>query len=172
MCWLQALAYALLSSALVLVSHVLLMHVSKPFASILENPSWSIASSLPPLLPANAAHPSRTRIVVHPFPVAVSYKAVHDLIPAVFATGPRADVILHIGVSEFRDHYSLERTARRDGYIRLDTTGELAKGVEPAYWGDCPAELQTHIRMEDVLKRWQSVVPVSCRIPPCGMQIQ
>lgn len=141
------------------------MLVLKPFASILENPSWSIASSLPPLLPANAAHPSRIRIVVHPSPVPVSYKAVHDLIPAIFTAGSRADVVLHIGVADSSNHYSLERIGRRDGYVRLDTTGKLAKGAAPAYWHDCPAELQSSVRMDDIMKRWQGVVPVSWRVP-------
>jgi pyroglutamyl-peptidase len=139
------------------------------------NPSWEIAVSLPPLLPpSRTSNIPRIRILVHPFPIRVSYTAVRDVVPKLWASVPRVDIIVHVGMAASRNYYSVERRGHRDGYAKRDVDGVFLSDErdgggkdddselnEKWIWEDCPEELVTDVDVEDVLKRWRMALPVS-----------
>ncbi|KAK5007739.1 hypothetical protein LTR60_005637, partial [Cryomyces antarcticus] len=119
------------------------------------NPSFLIADSLPPLLHPNPGHPTPIRILVHPTPVRVAYSAVRELVPKLYPTDSKIDLVLHIGMAGGRDHYSMERVGHRDGYDKnRDVDGRtLAADDGAQYWPECPATLATSVACEDVWRR-------------------
>ncbi|KAL2154417.1 hypothetical protein VTH82DRAFT_3093 [Thermothelomyces myriococcoides] len=122
------------------------------------NPSWEIVRSLPSYLPPlRAKVPSSTssspfsssshaptpptlppvRLLVHPEPIHVSYKAVRELVPRLWGgsseegegegspVGEGIDVAIHVGMAGPRPFYNIERRGHREGYKMRDVDGEL-----------------------------------------------
>lgn len=113
------------------------------------------------MLPATPVHPSRIRIVVPPEPVTVAYDAVDELVPELYSGVARYDAVVHIGVAPNHTHYALETTAHRDGYVTRDVNGQLPRAsVQAPFRDECPAELQTPARIQDIWPRWSGVLPV------------
>ena len=127
------------------------------------NPSWAVAKSLPPALTANAAHPSRIRIIVHPSPVPNVYKDVLNLTPHLFDNHFSVHLVLHLSAAlDSRDYYSLERCAIKPAYTEPDDTGErVMPSRQPEYWMRQPDTLRSSSAFNDALTRWRSDVPVS-----------
>jgi len=121
-----------------------------------KNASWEIVSTLPPLLPANEAHPTRTRIVVHPTPVKVAYHTVKDLVPKLLGSNIY-DIVLHMGVAQPRSWYALERLGRRSNFDRSpDVDGNKFSAEEAKeLFGDSPDILRSTFDCEDVWRRWR-----------------
>ena len=127
------------------------------------NPSWAIAKSLPPALTANAAHPSRIRIIVHPEPVPNVYESVLNLTPQLFDNHTSVHLVLHLSAAlDDREYYSLERGAIKPAYTEPDDTGErVMPSRQPEYWTRLPDTLKSSSAFNDALIRWRSDVPVS-----------
>jgi len=154
------------------------------------NPAWEIAHSLPPFLPQSATTTTlgraspKVRILVHPEPIKVAYKAVRELVPQLWENGgeggeKKIDYLIHIGMATGRKWYSIERKGHRDGYDMKDVDGEVcedggrekveeeAKDVEENansrtakwLWEGLPAEIETSIDVDDVWKRWRISLP-------------
>ncbi|PHH82681.1 hypothetical protein CDD83_3195 [Cordyceps sp. RAO-2017] len=137
------------------------------------NPAWEIAKGLPSELPPSAAVRGKeaggatttppVRILVHPEPVRVSYKAVRALVPDFWETyqGCEVDVVVHIGMAGPRPFYHIERRAHRTGYGSLDVDGETLEDEDEArrgpgwIWHGLPDEIETDLDLDDVLDRWQ-----------------
>ena len=156
-----------------------LIVLQQPFLTFEANPSYLIASSLPPIL--ERARLPLIRIHVHPEPVKVAYKYVRETIPKVLfpetlseanqstdgglekvSTKPQYDAILHIGVAGGRDYYTLETLAHRDYYTKKDVDGETMEG--DTLWREdyeAPAVLHTSYDTEDVWRRWKGGLTVS-----------
>ncbi|KAI9720580.1 MAG: hypothetical protein M1812_002760 [Candelaria pacifica] len=136
------------------------------------NPSYSIASSLPTYLSRLPSTPNAPRInlVIHHPPVRVSYTFVRALIPSLYASHPKIDFVLHIGMAAGRSFYTMETRAHRDGYTLRDVDGkEDEEGSEieddgkkkEGVWEreGCPAILETGFESEDVWRRWKNELP-------------
>lgn len=131
------------------------------FNGFATNPAWLVAKSLPPVLQANAAHPSRIRITVHPEPLAVEYEACEVMLEKALESGQIYHLVLHMGVAKGLEGYKIERLANSSGYTERDALGKLpSKSTQPAYWGD-QIKMTTSAHMPDVVTRWKSEVPVS-----------
>ncbi|KAI9666570.1 MAG: hypothetical protein M1821_004506 [Bathelium mastoideum] len=147
------------------------------FRGMAVNPSWLIANSLPPYLPSTPSCPTRIKILIPPAPIRVSYQTVVDLVPNLYpalpppsAINPVAtdatehghklpfDLVVHMGISSRRPHYSMETQAHRDGYDQYeDVTGStLPAAFGKTHWPDCPEVLRTSFDTADVLRRWQA----------------
>ncbi|KAF5020640.1 hypothetical protein F66182_7347 [Fusarium sp. NRRL 66182] len=134
------------------------------------NPSWEIASRLPSYLPPlrakdpNSRHATavlpKVRILVHPEPIRVNYRAVRELVPT-FYERERIDVVIHIGMAGPRPFYSIERRGHRDGYKHPDVDGEKLDEEEERKpgsdwpWRGLPEEMETELALDDVLTLWQ-----------------
>ncbi|TVY27915.1 Pyroglutamyl-peptidase [Lachnellula hyalina] len=138
------------------------------------NPSWEIAKSLPPFLPA--AKPASTqlstlaelppvRILVYPEPVRVSYKVVRELVPTLWQ-GRKIDYAIHIGMASGRKFYSVERRGHRTGYMMRDVDNEFLGDAERRkeeqekwIWHGLPEELLSSVDVDDVWRRWRTALP-------------
>ncbi|KAK4205250.1 putative peptidase [Triangularia verruculosa] len=160
------------------------------------NPSWEIAKSLPEYLPPNPPTPfpgiaghvppitttgippdstpsiplPKVKLLVHPTPIHVGYRAVRDLIPSLWHLDspdhPRIDLAIHIGMAGPRGHYSIERRAHKTGYTMGDVDNNLLSDLDASLpagtahpWEDLPEELLSGLDMEDVLERWRKFCP-------------
>jgi hypothetical protein len=132
---------------------------------ISPNPSWRVAKRLPVALPANAAHPTRIRINVHPEPIHTSYAAVLATTPKLFDTSNPIHLVLHLGTAmDDRKHYSLEHNANRTGYATTDEDGKnVQPDAEPDYWKECDGQMSSSAGLLDVLKRWETGVEIPVR---------
>ncbi|KAJ9624436.1 hypothetical protein H2203_005171 [Taxawa tesnikishii (nom. ined.)] len=120
------------------------------------NPSSYITLNLPSRLAKDPSSSTAVRVLIHPYPIRVSYEEVRDLIPNI-CSGYDADIILHIGMAAGRDYYAIERLAHRDGYTVLkDVDGKVLSSSDGAeYWPDCPPELETSLPFDDIWRRWK-----------------
>ncbi|RDA92628.1 hypothetical protein CP533_1445 [Ophiocordyceps camponoti-saundersi (nom. inval.)] len=138
------------------------------------NPSWEIAKRLPSELPRTENGGPRVRIIVYPEPIRVSYRTVRKLVPTLWDDAfddddendkkegveegskrrRHIDAAIHIGMAGPRAIYQLERRAHRDGYPTPDVDGALPEHEKD---DKRPAELQTDLRLEDVLARWRNL---------------
>lgn len=108
------------------------------------------------------------RIVTHPTPVRVQYRAVRELVPLLWDgnSGARVDFAIHIGMASSQPTYRIERRGHRSGYKSPDVDGEMLTDEDPAnrgpgwIWHGLPDELETELDMPDVLARWQKYSPV------------
>ncbi|KAH8804355.1 hypothetical protein F5884DRAFT_795838 [Xylogone sp. PMI_703] len=125
------------------------------------NPSWLLAASLPPSITYATG-----RIYIHtlPGPVEVCYKRVRDTVPGLlfsrYSSNPNYDIVLHIGLADTRDYYSIESQAYRDGYDKEDATGHTLKG--DTFWKSefqSPPVLKTSINIYNVLKKCKQILP-------------
>ena len=68
------------------------------------------------------------------------------------------DIVLHIGVAPSQQHYSLERSAHRDGYDQHgDIDDKTLDGDDGSrYWPDSPEVLSTSLDYEAVYDAWRS----------------
>lgn len=122
------------------------------------NSSWSVASTLPAIIPATAAHPDPIRIIVHPWPVRVSYQSVEDLIPKLFRPfDPKPDAILHIGLAAGRKYFAMEHGAYRSIYDKNKDVDGHTFSVERSrrQWSDLPEYLETGFDTDELWKRWR-----------------
>ncbi|KAL7774500.1 hypothetical protein CFE70_005412 [Pyrenophora teres f. teres 0-1] len=128
-----------------------------------QNSSWTIASTLPALLPATPQNPTPIHIHTHHAPIRVSYNTVLDLIPTLLPPGnpmyPVPDIILHIGLAAGRSYYAIESTARGRGYGQIADVDGIRFSDEEAeerFPGNMyPRTLETGFEMGDVLGRWK-----------------
>ncbi|SZF02946.1 unnamed protein product [Blumeria hordei] len=138
------------------------------------NPAWEITRNLPCNYPLHdtqetSDHSSSTqstiRIKAYPEPVKVAYKNVRDIVPRLWED-ENIDFVIHIGVAEERDYYSIERRAYRDGHIMPDVDGMLCadlterhiKGVK-WIWHDMPDEILSDVHIDDVCAKWKESLP-------------
>ncbi|KAH6606539.1 hypothetical protein Trco_005692, partial [Trichoderma cornu-damae] len=136
------------------------------------NPSWEIAKSLPEHLPPLRAKDPNSRyavsippvrILVHPEPIRVSYKAVRELVPSFWGEtylGRKIDLVIHIGMAGPRPVYQIESRGHRTGYKAPDVDGKHLDELEGIrdegwIWHDLPDELRTDLNMQDIWERWQ-----------------
>ena len=143
------------------------------------NPSWLIASSLPPYLPSTPTCPTRIKVLIYPSPIQVAWRTVMDLIPRMYPpfetstsdpsmTTPDPvklpfDMVVHMGISSRRAYYSVETHGHRDGYNKYeDVLGEtLPASFGKTLWPDCPEIMYTSFDYQDVLRRWkQNLLPL------------
>ncbi|GJN68623.1 hypothetical protein PLICBS_002666 [Purpureocillium lilacinum] len=136
------------------------------------NPSWEIAKGLPEHLPPlRAKDPSSrqatdlppVRILVHPEPIHVGYKAVRGVVPTFWdrSLGHKIDFAIHIGMAGPQPVYKVERRGHRTGYKSPDVDGEKlideedGRHGEDWIWHGLPDEIETDLDLENVLERWQ-----------------
>jgi pyrrolidone-carboxylate peptidase len=119
-----------------------------------ENASWSIASSLPPSLPATSSCPYNITLIVPPTPLRVAYAQVAAVVPKLLAT---QEMVLHIGLAAGRNFFTMERQAQRGPYNKFkDVDGKLLPDSEAERLFDgCPETLQPTFDCDDVWKRWR-----------------
>ncbi|KAA8622704.1 Pcp Pyrrolidone-carboxylate peptidase N-terminal pyroglutamyl peptidase [Pyrenophora tritici-repentis] len=128
-----------------------------------QNSSWTIASTLPALIPASPQNPTPIHIHTHHTPIRVSYNTVLDLIPTLLPPGnpmyPAPDIILHIGLAAGRSYYAIESTARGRGYGQIaDVDGKRftdGKADERFPGSRYPPTLETGFGIGDVLGKWK-----------------
>lgn len=149
------------------------------FFDLVTNPSYLIASSLPPT--HEAPKLPLIKIHVYPEPVKVAYKYVRETIPQLLFSSPPSieasrkpdggieqplyDVILHIGVASGRSFYTLETLAHRDKYTKKDVNGETME--YDSLWQDqykAPEILQPSFDVEDVWRRWKGGLTVGINL--------
>ncbi|KAK4171856.1 putative peptidase [Triangularia setosa] len=126
--------------------------------------------------PATPVKIPRVRLLVHPSPIHVGYRAVRDLVPSLWhlnddslpsAKTPQIDLAIHIGMAGPRGYYSIERRGHKSGYDMGDVDGkplaelddEMARNNVPHPWEGLPEELLSDLEMEDVLERWRRHSP-------------
>ncbi|EPQ65970.1 hypothetical protein BGT96224_5235 [Blumeria graminis f. sp. tritici 96224] len=143
------------------------------------NPAWEITRNLPCNYPLYGAqetsdHSSSTQSIIqikaYPEPVKVAYKNVRDIVPRLW-DDEKIDFVIHIGVAEERDYYSIERRAYRDGHIMPDVDGMLCadlterhiKGVK-WIWHDMPDEILSDVHIDDVCAKWKESLPVTLQL--------
>ena len=118
-----------------------------------------IATTLPTILPPTPSCPVAIRISFYPYQIPVSYDEVRSLVPRLYsAYEDRVDLILHMGMTENRNYYSIEKLAHRDNYdAYADAYGaRIDKRDGMSYWADCPPVLETSLDFDDVFQRWRS----------------
>ncbi|KAI5292004.1 hypothetical protein KEM52_006689 [Ascosphaera acerosa] len=108
------------------------------FKDITVNPSYLIARALPQLIALDKKS-CDIRVLCHPEPVRVAYQSVFDLTRQGIARfqgahdGQAPDLVLHIGVTNRREYYSVESHACRDGYMRADVEERTAADIEALF---------------------------------------
>lgn len=125
------------------------------------NSSWSIASTLPSILPATESHPVPVRIIVHHEPIRVAYNSVLDVIPPLLSNVcPKPDIVLHIGLAAGRTFYTVEEGAHRIGYDAIpDVDGhQFTNEQANKRWPNLPLVLKTGFKPEDVWQRWRKEI--------------
>lgn len=100
----------------------------------------------------------------------VVYDVVRETVPRLWeqgAGGRKIDYMVHIGMATGRNYYSVERRGHRDGYGMQDVDGKLLKDEERRkkegkdwIWAGMPEELLTDIDIDDVWRRWRTLLPV------------
>ncbi|KAK7966399.1 uncharacterized protein PG986_000676 [Apiospora aurea] len=127
----------------------------------LPNPAFEIikrlpSSTLPPTTHGDA-HLS-LEIVAHPVPLPSSYHGLLHTIPALVRGNVDAvDLVLLIGVAVGQEYYSVEQSARRDGYHEVPDLERrtLAKGEGVKVWGRKSSErLATSVDLAAVVEAW------------------
>jgi len=94
-------------------------------------------------------------------PVTVAYDVVDELVPELYDGTITYDAVIHIGLASKQTYYALETTAHRDGYEKYDVNGQLPRSsIQAPFRQDCPVELKTCARIQDVWPRWSGVLPV------------
>lgn len=77
----------------------------------------------------------------------------------------KIDIMIHIGMAGPRMFYQLERRGHRDGYRMADVDGKILEDTrKPRHgfdwiWNGVPAELETALNLDDVLRRWKDNTP-------------
>ncbi|KAK0729103.1 hypothetical protein B0T21DRAFT_403055 [Apiosordaria backusii] len=128
--------------------------------------------------PTPAINHPRVRLLVHPEPIHVGYRAVREIIPSLWhlddnngnveTKPPKIHLAIHIGMAGPRGYYSIERRAHKSGYDMGDVDGqklselddEMARNNIPHPWEGLPDELLSDLNMEDVLTRWRLYSPL------------
>ncbi|KAK8066692.1 hypothetical protein PG997_013439 [Apiospora hydei] len=109
----------------------------------------------------NPAHGDTHRsleIVAHPVPLPSSYHGLLHTIPALMRDNIDAvDLVLLIGVAVGQEYYSVEQSARRDGYHEVPDLDRrtLANGEGVKIWGCKSSErLATSVDLAVVVEAW------------------
>lgn len=124
---------------------------------------------LPRTFRPNPTHQTSVTVLLHPYPIRVSYDQVRVLSPNLYgAYAEHIDMVLHLGVSPSGTSYSLEQQATRDGLSDFaDVDGKSLDACEgDKYWSDCPRTLRTSLDFDDVFKRWQSSLLTTPHVSP------
>ena len=121
-------------------------------------------------------------IVVHSQAIDVCYRTVHALVSGLlFATrselcgsyssplqsadstttptndSPNFDAVIHLGLAQGRNYYSIESCANRDGYCKKDVCGKNMEG--DTFWRDAygaPPVLRPTIDIIQVARHWRA----------------
>lgn len=83
---------------------------------------------------------------------------MRSLVPRLYAGYKESvNIVLHMGMSISRNHYSIEKQAHRDDYdTHADIDGTKPDKLDGArYWPDCPTVLETSLNFDDVFQRWR-----------------
>ncbi|KAK8035541.1 hypothetical protein PG993_010536 [Apiospora rasikravindrae] len=126
----------------------------------LPNPAFEIIKRLPSTLsPTNTSHTQpNLEIVTHPDPLPSSYHGLLHTVPALVRDNIEAvDLVLLIGVAVGQEYYSVEQSARRDGYHEVPDLDRrtLAKGEGVEIWGRKSREsLATSVDLAAVVEAW------------------
>ncbi|KAF2399877.1 peptidase C15, pyroglutamyl peptidase I-like protein [Trichodelitschia bisporula] len=143
--------------------HVLVTGYGPFLKSHPENPSWSIASSLPSHLKPTPTHPTPIHIHTPESALPVAWRAIANAVPGLLAPAPPAsppDIVLHMGLAAGRTCWAIETNALRDGFDGRDVYGEQWSDADmTALIGtDAPEKLTPTFDCQDVCKRWQAEV--------------
>lgn len=131
--------------------------VSQALRDIL-NPSFEILQRLPPSLPG-------IDIIAHPEPLRSAYHWLLQASPQLIKDA-QPDVVLHIGVDVERAHFSVERSATRDGYHEYPDLDKrtVTKTETQKLWGKKSTEkLETSLDLDAVADIWQSNLKLQAR---------
>ena len=133
-----------------------LIKQAQAYQNIADNPSWRIASRLPPALPG-------VHLVVHPEPLRSAYHTLLDLVPRLIREH-RPDVALHIGRAAEQAYFSVERSAPRDGYHQFPDVDRrvFTKAETRECWGKGQAALATSLDLDAVLEAWRRELLAAC----------
>ncbi|KAI0145207.1 hypothetical protein GGR57DRAFT_306767 [Xylariaceae sp. FL1272] len=122
-----------------------------PFLNITRNPSWEIASRLPPSLPG-------IQIIVPPAPIPVVYHQILSIAPKLIQDHD-PDIVLHIGVAVGRKYYAVEKSANRDAYNQHPDEAQriITKAESKTVWGkDSASKLVTGFDLDAVVASWKT----------------
>ncbi|KAK0667193.1 hypothetical protein QBC41DRAFT_396435 [Cercophora samala] len=144
-------------------------HVPPPSTTTAIPPNPTTTTTTPNPIPL-----PKVRLLVHPTPIHVGYRAVRDLVPSLWhldsppsPSSPKIDLAIHIGMAGPRGYYAIERRAHKQPYtmgdvdnnLLSDLDADLARHNIPHPWEDLPEEILSDLDMEDVLRRWRDHSP-------------
>lgn len=122
------------------------------------NPSYEIARSLPHSLPKTTGDNHDIKVIAYGLPIRVCYAEARELIPTLLESFDETiDLVLHIGMASGRRYYTAERLAHRGDYVKnKDLDGKIPQqDEEKELFSDCPANIETSLDYQDVLRRWR-----------------
>ncbi|KAH8916619.1 peptidase C15, pyroglutamyl peptidase I-like protein [Atractiella rhizophila] len=122
------------------------------FNKVVINPSWLIVSRLPTTI---NSYPNVT-IITPSTAMQSEYHAIHSLIPALINEHD-PDLVLHIGLDQEIDYFTLERSAKKEGYHEMpDNKGKVfTRGESKQNFGKDPDVLASDLDLDTVVERWE-----------------
>lgn len=126
------------------------MALKKPFQQFTINPSFEIVSRLPPSLSGGIT------VIAHPDPLEPAYHSLLEAAPRLIRDHD-PDIVVHVGLAADQTYFSLEQSARRDGYHQTPDAARrvLTKAESRTAWGrKCPDVLETSFDLSRVLESW------------------
>ena len=127
------------------------MALKKPFQQFTVNPSFEIVSRLPPSLSGGIS------VIAHPDPLEPAYHSLLEAAPRLIRDHD-PDIVVHVGLAADQTYFSLEQSARRDGYHQTPDAARrvLTKAESRTAWGrKSPEVLETSFDLPRVLETWR-----------------
>ena len=127
------------------------MALKKPCQQFTVNPSFEIVSRLPPSLSCGIS------VIAHPDPLEPAYHSLLEAAPRLIRDHD-PDIVVHVGLAADQTYFSLEQSARRDGYHQTPDAARrvLTKAESRTAWGrKSPDVLETSFDLSRVLESWR-----------------
>ena len=96
-------------------------------------------------------------MIAHPDPLEPAYHSLLEAAPRLIRDHD-PDIVVHVGLAADQTYFSLEQSARRDGYHQTPDAARrvLTKAESRTAWGrKCPDVLETSFDLSRVLESWR-----------------